>query len=200
MYSQNEVQEDIQSKLNNINAAFYATNPKKTFFKDSQKIECAEYVTQKLDAETLIKNTVYVLPNTSKVFFNYSLFKRYANPGVYTSIIKYILQLIDSCIKRYNSFEMHVDLNTFSVSAAHRYKGAIEMFCSECLSSGSNAAIYEHLTRFYIYNIPSMIDHISVILNPFINEQIKSKIEYVSKRDSVSQLEQFYKGTLGSPI
>lgn len=200
MYSQNEVQEDIQSKLNNINAAFYATNPKKTFFKDAQKIECAEYVTQKIDVEMLIKNTVYVLPNTNKVFFNYSLFKRYANPAIYTSIIKYILQLIDSCIKCYNTFEMHVDLNTFSVSAAHRYKGAIEMFCLECLSSDSKTAIYEHLTRFYIYNIPSMIDHISVILNPFINEQIKSKIEHVSKRDSASQLEQFYQGTLGSPI
>lgn len=37
MYSQNEVQEDIQSKLNNINAAFYATNPKKHFSKMLRK-------------------------------------------------------------------------------------------------------------------------------------------------------------------
>jgi hypothetical protein len=136
-----------------------------------------------------MKNTVFIIPETNKIFFNYSMFKTYANPSVYVMMIKYILTLFDECIRIYNKFEIHVDLNTFSISAAHRYKSAIEMFCSEFLSSKNKITIYEHLERFYLYNTPSMIDNISMLLSPFINDQVRYKIEYVSKKDSIAFLD-----------
>jgi len=66
------------------------------------------------------------------------------------------------------------------------------MFCSEFLSSTNKITVYEHLDKFYLYNTPSMIDNISMILSPFINDHVRSKIEYVLKRDSTIALEQFY--------
>jgi hypothetical protein len=191
MYSQNEVQEEIKSKINDAHTTFYSTHTRNFLFKNSQKIECAEQVARNIDVELLIKNTVFILPNTNKIFFNYSMFKTYAHPSIYGVIINYTLTLFKSCIEAYNSFQIHADLNTFSISAAHRYKSAIEMFCSEFLNSANRPLICEHLDRFYLYNTPSMIDNISMILNPFVNDQIKSKVEYVSKKDSAYLLKAF---------
>jgi len=191
MHSQNEAQEEIKSKINDTHAAFYSTHSRNVMFKNSQKMECAEQVARNIDIELLIKNTVFILPNTNKIFFNYSMFKTYAHPSIYGVIIKYTLTLFNSCIEAHNSFQIHADLNTFSISAAHRYKSAIEMFCSEFLHSVNKPLICEHLDRFYLYNTPSMIDNISTILNPFVNDQIKSKVEYVSKKDSMHLLKQF---------
>jgi hypothetical protein len=192
MYSQNETEEEVKSRITDIHNNFYSTHVRKFMFKNSQKIECAEQVTQNIDVELLIKNTVFIFSDTNKIFFNYSMFKTYANPSVYVIMIKYILTLFDTCVQKYNKFQIHVDLNTFSISAAHRYKSAIEMFCSEFLSSNNRSAVYENLEKFYLYNTPSMIDNISMILSPFINDDVRSKIEYVSKRDSTIALEQFY--------
>jgi|Laugresbdmm110sn_2_1035109.scaffolds.fasta_scaffold00024_25 hypothetical protein len=192
MYSQNETEEEIKSKISDVRNVFYSTHVKNFIFKNSQKIECAEQVSQNIDIDVLIKNTVFIFHDTNKIFFNYSLFKTYANPSIYVRMIKYILTLFDTCIQKYNKFQIHVDLNTFSISAAHRYKIAIEMFCSEFLSSTNKITVYEHLDKFYLYNTPSMIDNISMILSPFINDHVRSKIEYVLKRDSTIALEQFY--------
>jgi hypothetical protein len=192
MYSQNETEEEIKSRICDVRSAFYSTHVRNIIFKNSQKIECAEQVSQNIDIELLIKNTVFIVTDTNKIFFNYSMFKNYANPSVYVIMIKYILTLFDVCVQKYNKFQIHVDLNTFSMSAAHRYKGAIEMFCSEFMSSKNKTAIYEHLDKFYLYNTPSMIDNISMVLSPFINDHVRSKIEYVSKRDSITALEEFY--------
>jgi hypothetical protein len=189
MHSQCENQEEIKSKIVDVHNIFYSTNPRNYIFKNSQKIECAEQVAQNIDLNLLMKNTVFIIPETNKIFFNYSMFKTYANPSVYVMMIKYILTLFDECIRIYNKFEIHVDLNTFSISAAHRYKSAIEMFCSEFLSSKNKITIYEHLERFYLYNTPSMIDNISMLLSPFINDQVRYKIEYVSKKDSIAFLD-----------
>jgi len=192
MYSQNETEEEVKSRITDIHNNFYSMHGRKFMFKNSQKIECAEQVTQNIDIELLIKNTVFIFSDTNKIFFNYAMFKTYANPSVYVIMIKYILTLFDVCVQKYNKFQIHVDLNTFSISAAHRYKTAIEMFCSEFLSSKNRTAVYENLERFYLYNTPSMIDNISMVLSPFINDDVRSKIEYVSKRDSMIALEQFY--------
>jgi hypothetical protein len=184
-------QQEILSKVNEVHNNYYSVHPRNMFFKSSQKTECAAMVSNELSIESLMRSTIFIVPNTNKIFFNYCIFKSYANPAIYNLLIKCVLKVLSSCIEKYNSFQIHIDLNTFSVSAAHRYKGFIELFCKECLSSSSQIPIYEHLENFYLYNVPSMIDHISVIFSPFVNDQIRSKIQYVSKKDSGSLLVEF---------
>jgi hypothetical protein len=126
--------------------------------------------------------TIFVIPNTNHIYFNYPLFKTYAASSLYNSIIDHTLGIVNICIDKYGSFEMHVNLNTFSISAVERYHDAIRLFCDECLKN--NKDYYNKIKNMHIYHVPSIFDKISIILDKFINPVIKSKIIKYTKDNS----------------
>ena len=82
----------------------------------------------------------------------------------------------------YDNYEVHVNLNTFSVSSCERYKEIIIKFCNACLNNSTKFS--EKISKLYIYNIPTVFDTISKILNPFIDPLIYSKIVKYSKNET----------------
>ena len=132
--------------------------------------------------EKMLSNTVYVLPNTNKVYFDYTVFKLYANPSNYDSIIQTIIRTFDTCIDQYGDYESHMNLNTFTISALERYKPIIITFCKDFLKN--NPKYIEKLARFNIYNTPSMIDMAIHVVRPFVNESVLKKVVFISKIES----------------
>jgi hypothetical protein len=71
-------------------------------------------------------------------------------------------------------------MDTFSVSACHRYKEVIETYLNECLKY--DTPFTEKLVVMYLYNIPTVFDTIHKMLKPFIHETVKQKIELRDKK------------------
>jgi hypothetical protein len=177
---------DVIDKVEQLKRDFYAKQSKNTFFKTRQKMELAAAVSSSMNIEELIQRTVYIVKDTNKVFLDYIVFKTYAHPSNYDVIVRYILQLLSYCIEKFGNFEVHVNMDTFSVSACHRYKTVIETYINECMKQ--DTPFSEKLIFMRLYNIPSIIDNIQKLLNPLIFEEVKKKIDFRDKNESPALL------------
>lgn len=180
----------LQNKITELQNNYYSSHSKKTFFKSSQKNDCASAITQQLDINNLIRHTIYNIPNTNRIFFDYTLFKTFATDRVFEHIIDHLMRITEDCIDKYHSFEMHVNWNTYTISAHERYKNIYTLFTDKCAKSRFNFS--DRLSYMHVYYVPSMIDTIAPIIRPFIDPKIISKIKLYSKNDSDQLLTQLF--------
>jgi hypothetical protein len=167
--------ENIESKIEQARDHFYDKQGGKSWFqKTQQKQECAMEISKRIPLNDLYQQTFYIGSNTNHVYINYPLFKTFAHPDIYRSTIEYILALFTQCIETHGTFEVHVDLKSFTMTATQRYRDLINQFCHECLSR--NTLFTSKLTRLSIYNSPKMFDAISAIFSGFIDDQTRTKI------------------------
>lgn len=169
---------------------YYENEKKNFFFKKGQKMDCAKKMTETFPIEDMLKTTIYIIPNTNKIVFNYTIFKLYANEQVYSNVIQKVIDSYDIILSQYPDFEIHVILDTFTITAAERYKNVIKLFCEKCMSSKVNYT--QRLKGMYIYYCPSMIESISTLLKPFIDPVIISRVTYYSKVESPALLEEIH--------
>jgi len=169
--------------IENYKVNYYEVQGKNSFFfKKTQKLDCAKEISQKFDLESMINTTIYRIPETNKIIFNYPVFKLYANPENYDAIVQGVLKVYDSVLNTFDKFEAHVILEGFTISAAERYKDVIKLFCQKCMNSNTNYAISTH--AMHIYYTPSMIESISTLFRPFIDPTISERMVLHSKNDS----------------
>lgn len=169
---------------------YYAKEPKNTFFKKQQKEKCAQQIATQININELIVKTAIIIPNTNRLWIDYTVFKTYANPHNYPHIVFTIIEMILSVIKRFDSFELHINLHTFSISAAERYKDGVYMFFDECIKR--QTSFDDTMVKMYIYNTPSMMDSITTFFSPVVSKEVKRKIVFCSKKNSNEQITQLF--------
>jgi len=170
---------------------YYKNDPKNMFFKKNQKLDCAKHIESQFDLNDLIAETVYIIPNTNKIFVDYMILKLYANPDNYEIIINHMFELYNYCIEYYGNFEININLNSFSISAVERYKSVIKIFSDKCITKNRDYSL--NIVQMKIYNTPFMIDSISKLIKPFIDYRIYDKIVMYSKEESVHLLRELFK-------
>jgi len=169
---------------------FYSQSRKNIFFKNKQKMECATQISQEFDINSLIEKTVYLIPNSNRVYFDYTLFKMYGNPENYMLVINYILTALTHCIDKYEKYELHVNLNSFTITAAERYRSVIELFCNECLKKQTRYA--GQLIKMYIYNSPNVMEHVTRILGNLIDPLIRERMVIYNKEETGTKIEELF--------
>jgi hypothetical protein len=180
--------EVLLNEIQKLYDEFYNAQPKNILFKDAQKLKCANTITQQMEIDTLIKNTFYTIQSTNHIFVDYTIFKLYASPDIYTRCVIYLISLFSDAIEKYGAFEVHLNLDTFTIASTNRYKDIINIFLNSCLSN--NTKFTEKLNKMHIYNIPVVFDNIKKMLNPFIHASVRPKIMTYTKAESVSRLQQ----------
>jgi hypothetical protein len=182
--------DNLLAQMEKFKSDFLDTEGKNTFFKKGQKLDCAKKMSQTFNLQEMLQKTVFIIPGTNKIMFDYTVFKLYACPDNYDIIVDYILYLYDSVLLQYSVFEANVILDSFTISAAERYKNVIQIFCNKCMSSQTK---YSKLTeRMNIYYTPSMIEAISTLLKPFIDKDVGKHIVLYSKVDSPEMIKKLY--------
>jgi len=181
---------DFMNKINELTNQFYSGNKKNIFFKNNQKQECATAITQTIGFEDLIQKTAFIIPGKNCVFLDYTIFKLYAVPEYYEKIVQHILSLFDACIQNYGTFNAHINLNTFTLSAAERYKSIINVFINTCMIANSGYSL--KLNTMFIYNTPNTFSNISNILMPLIDKSVKQKLVLFDKNKSVGLIEELF--------
>jgi hypothetical protein len=175
--------ESLLEAIESYKVNYYEVQGKNSFFfKKTQKLDCAKEISQKFDLASMINTTIYRIPETNKIIFNYPVFKLYANPENYEAIVQGVLNVYDSVLNTFENFEAHVILEGFTISAAERYKDVIKLFCQKCMNSNTNYAVAT--TAMHIYYTPSMIESISALFRPFIDPTINQRMIIHTKAES----------------
>ena len=130
------------------------------------------------------------IPNTNKIFVDYTVLKEYAHSSIYLPAITYYLNLILSIIHKYGNFEVHINLNGFTISAAERYKECIYIFCNECIKHETQFA--KQMSQMYIYNTPGVIEGILAFFSKVIAPEITNKVILINKTDSPKVLNELF--------
>jgi len=169
--------ESLMNDLNKFKDTYYHENKTNIFQKKAQKYEIAKAVTSRFDINILLQKTVYIIPDTNKIFINYLLFKQFAQPENYELFIKYVQNIVSVVIEKNGSFECHLNIDSFTISAAERYKGIINKF-NEC-----EIGYTDYMDAIYVYNSPNIIETISKILLSLLDQNTKNKILLVNKSD-----------------
>ena len=144
-----------------------------------------------MNLDDLIYHTSWIIPNTNKVYIEYPILKLYANPSNFEMLVEKFMGLALECSNNFPFFEVHLNLDSFTISAAERYKGIIEMFCMQCFTR--NTHFTERLSAFHLYNTPLVIDNISKMLLPIIPPEMRSKFVLYKKTESKSLLEELHR-------
>jgi hypothetical protein len=182
--------ENLLKQVEQFQATYYSKNSRNFFFKSKQKMDCASQVSQEFDIHQLVEKTVYLVPNSNRVYFDYTIFKLYGNPDNYQLVVNYALSVFTHCIATYGGFELHVNLNSFTMTAAERYRVAIELFCNECMKSQTRYA--SMLTKMYIYNSPNMIEHVTGLFGNSIDPLIRERLFIYNKEETGSKIEELF--------
>ena len=187
-------QPDLLQLLDKIKTDFYSSESKNTFFKNAQKLKCAEKLATTVNLIDLLQNTVYIIPNTHNIYIDYPVFKLFATNANSEEIINYIISMLSNCIYKYGQYEMHINLKGFSISAAQRYKNSIQLFCDKCynITSHSDMKFSKLLVKMYIYNTPSIISNITSMFSAFIDPAIPQKLRFYSKDESQQLLDNLF--------
>ena len=172
----------LLKEIEDYQNTYYDNNNKNIIFKNNQKNSLASNISSKFDTNMLLTMMCYPIINTNIVIIDYSVFKLFANPNNYEIITNHILGEFKKIIQTYNNFECHINVNTFTISAAERYKSMIKIFCSKSLASDTPYS--DKISKLIIYYPPSMIQSISKVFSPFINPNVKEKVIIYDKTSS----------------
>ena len=173
----------LETEIERLQKDYYTENGgKNVFFKKTQKYECANQITNRISIDVLLEKTCYVLNTSTVVYIDYPLFKKYASPSNFNQIADHIIGKLLQIRSQYGVIDVWLNLDGFTPSAAERYKGLIELFNNKCITLDLGFSLA--LNKFVIYNCPGMIDQITYMITPFMDELKKSKLVTVLKADS----------------
>jgi hypothetical protein len=162
---------------------FYSSEKKKTFLGvNSQKMQCAKFITENISIECLLQQTFYVVSGTNKIYLNYPMFKMFANTDNYNEIVNYLFQLFNTIIQQCGNFEIHMNLQSFSISAAERYRDCFELFSNICTQYNTEYSIL--LVKLHIYYAPSFIEQLYKMFHKLIDPRVKPLIVIHNKEES----------------
>ena len=170
MQSDNNIAQQIQE----LQSKFYNGTSKNRMFKNDQKLECATMVSDNLNLPTLFSSCIYIIPHQNNIYIDYQILKGFVCPNIYPQIVEYTTNLANQCIDKYQVFSLHINMETFTITAAQRYKYLIELFCNKCFQKGGQ--FQEQLQYIHLYKYPSIIPMLRKMFSHFIDDSARGKL------------------------
>jgi hypothetical protein len=164
--------DNLLNDLEKFKTTYYTDNKKNAIFKAAQKTDIAKCVCEQFGLIELFKITIFIIPNTPKVYINYPTLKVFTNSSNYEDFVKYAHTLFGHCIQQYGYYECHVNLDTLTVSAVERHRGLIEIFARESV----DIEYTKFVSQVFIYNTPGLIDNIIKMLAAILDKELLSKV------------------------
>jgi hypothetical protein len=178
-----EKSEQLFKQVNILRDSFYEDNKKNIIFKSEQKNKLADKVCDTFDLQQMIRYTTYIIPYSNKIYFTYPLFKTYGNTDNCDNLCKYMKHvLISSILESNETFELHINLKGFTVSACQRFFSAIKSLID------GNKVLTEKMTQMCIYFTPGVIDQIKNLLYAVV-QHILPKVTFYNTSESDSAID-----------
>ena len=168
------IETNLEDQLNKFKEKYYQENKKKTFFKNSQKKDCAEKVVQHFSIEQLLQNSIYIKDST--IFIDYPIIKTFIQPNNYYLVMDYIDKIHDYMFTNNETINIVIDMKSFTITAAQRYMELIKQFCNKYLQ---NDNYMNRIQTIYVRNSPSVIDVLRNMVSPFVSSNVSEKVVFL---------------------
>ena len=175
--------QNFEKIIKNKTSEYYASNSKNIIFKNKQKIELAKSISEDIDLSSYLKELIYIdNDNTSHIFIIYNKVKVILNPDNYKFIVSYIDNLIISILNNHETYCLHVDIFSLTISGVNRIRPFIMEFLCLDFDNGQRNRITD-LSKIFIYNSPNVITTIRTIIEPLVrNLGVLEKVVYVNNK------------------
>ena len=173
---------ELHDKIKAFQNAYYTQHAKAIMFKNAQKLAIAQAVSAQFDMPSLLEASIFVVEGTYCIYMDYTLVKLYANPTNYAMIAGRIIAFVDQLIATYGKYEVHFNIEGFTVSAAERYVEFVRVYCAEC-----NRIHNPHMDRvngaanLYTYHTPVVMSNIMNIIMKLADPVLRQRFTYYNK-------------------
>ena len=182
--------EKIIEDIAKLQEEYYQNNQKNLIFKKSQKKDCANMIASTIDKKILFSKTLKIIPDKRIIYYDYTVFKTYMTADIYDEFLQYEFDTTHEWVQTVESYELHINIQSLSISAFERYRGFVEKIINRyppiCPTSVKMA-------KLHIYYTPSIIEQILHFLSPFI-QHLRDKLVFYSKTDSPEKIIQLFSG------
>jgi len=169
--------ENLEQQMQEYTNKYYKKNKKNSLFKTSQKFDCAKEMSNHFSNETLLQSNIYIIPNSNFIYIDYPLVKQFLCPDNYELVCNYFFDLNQTVLKTNSHFNIRVDLKSFTVTAAQRYRDLIKHFCSLYLDATEQSTKIE---KIQIVNPPSVMKILLKLFAPFISQESLNKVQFIT--------------------
>jgi hypothetical protein len=169
--------ENLEQQMQEYTNKYYKKNKKNSLFKTSQKFDCAKEMSNHFSSEKLIQSSIYIIPNSNYIYIDYPQVKQFLCPDNYDNVSRHILTLNQEILKTHPSFNIRVDLKSFTITAAQRYGDLIRKFCSLYLDATEQSTKIE---KIQIVNPPSVMKILLKLFAPFISQESLNKVQFIT--------------------
>ena len=167
--------EGLICDIKQVQESYYSTTKKTIFNKKELKTKCAEHISQHISLVELVSKTVYIIPDTNRIFIDYTIFKTYASSSNYQDVVALLISHIISVINTHGKFEIHMNLDSLSVTGLDRHQSILKLYYDACLSI--NLSYDENqIDKIVIFNTPMIINSLIHIIVKYTDSSIKTKI------------------------
>ena len=190
-YNINNIMEnrvETMQQINTIKQNILLENNNSFFYKNDVKDKQKTAIQETIQFDKLLRACVYIIKDTNNIYIDYQVLKLFANPDNYSTIVDYLIYNINENINTFGTFNAHINIHTFSVTACQRYLPVIKMFLEKC--NNYNTTYSTKISKLYIYNTPLTIANISAMLQPFIFPDLRKNIVLYDKNESSTLLMQ----------
>lgn len=180
-----EERDEYYKRLEEAKKKFYEQNQKNLIFKNKQKLECAQTVSEAFDLKKMVECTAFIVPDRNIIYYNYPVYKLYGNESNRLDVYYHLIGLIRNILERFDTFEMHVNLKSFTISAGQRYYSVIASSFDE------NTMLTDKLSKMVVYHTPNIVSQLTTLLYPIIKD-VLPRMEYHDKETSEKMINSLF--------
>jgi hypothetical protein len=173
---------NIASEIQHIKNKYYQENRKNILFTTKQTFDCASNISNTLDINSLFRNTFYIIKNTQFLYFDYTIFKNYITPDSFDSLVQYAINLIQGMIEKHGHIYLHINIDTYSITAHERYKNLYPAFFNKCLEANIN--IDTQIKGIFVYNAPNVLTTLTPFFSVLLGKNTLQNVFTYNKHES----------------
>lgn len=141
----------------------------------------------------LLTNTIFILPVnksnpiSNRILIDFVNFRKFVNHSNFDSVVNYFIELIIKILQQHESFELHINLKSFSITATEKYKDIVLLFYDKYQTNYIN-----RINSLYIYHTPHVFDTIQSIfvkLSPLSSTFLFDPVLYNNKESPMKLAE-----------
>ena len=172
----------LHDNIKAFQTEYFTQHAKAIMFKNAQKLAIAQAVSSRFDMASLLEASIFVVEGTYRIYMDYTLVKLYANPTNYIIIVGRIIGFIDHLIATYGKYEVHFNIEGFTVSAAERYVEFVRVFCAECNRiPNTTMDRVDGAVSLYTYYTPVVMSNIMTIIMKLADKALNHRFTYYNK-------------------
>jgi hypothetical protein len=175
--------EDIEKKMNELKNSFYDTNSKNIFFKNKQKLQCNQTVANNIDLQQVLMVSIYLKEDTNKIIVVYPILKNFVTYTNVNIVIEHLFDQIHIATHQYGNFEMHINMDTYTITAHERFKHMYEIL-NKMNGDRGNILFNDNLRLVCIYNTPNVLITLQSFFIGISNGNITDRVYMYNKKDT----------------